>query len=166
MKNTNTLQKDDLAMATSHSADATEKLLNRVLEKMEKLILIYTQELDVLSVGDMAKFQSYQPEKIKLIRECELGVAEIANQKEAVAKSNTILKQRLLSTHKTLSELADQSKRACESRSKSMQRIQDRLLRAARLVVSQQGKKGYGRSGKSYDAHAHKPIATAINEAI
>ncbi|GEM_PF-1482164 len=166
MKNSAALPKEDLSMAAQQSADATEKLLNRVLEKMEKLILIYAQELDVLSVGDMAKFQSVQPEKLKLIRECELGVAEIAQRKEAVSKASYILKQRLISTHETLSELASQSKRACESRSKSMQRIQDRLLKAARLVVNQQGKKGYGRSGKSYDSHSHRPVATAINEAI
>ncbi|HPQ50187.1 MAG: hypothetical protein KDJ26_02105 [Alphaproteobacteria bacterium] len=147
------------------SAADPDRLIANVLEKMERLVVIYTQELDVLSAGDMARFQSLQPDKLKLIRDCELGIGEIAQRKDEIRASTSPLKAHLISTHDLLQDLALQSKRACESRAKSMKRIQDRLLDAARNVVNQ-SKKGYGRTGKARDITHQRPIATAINEAI
>jgi len=142
-----------------------ERLLQSVLEKMEQLCVLYTQEIDSLSVGDMRKFQEVQPEKLRLVRECELGVAEIGSNKDIIARCNSVLRERVLSTHATLSQLAEISKNSCDSRIRSMKRIQNRLLQAARLMVNKD-KKNYGRNGKVEAPHTARPVATAINEAI
>lgn len=152
-------------MNKSTSRRKPDLVLNHVLERMERLIIIHTQELDYLSVGDMQKFQSIQPEKLRLARDCETGIEEISSRQEEMNACDTILKQRLLSTHDTLRDLAIQSKNACQSRANSMKRIQDRLLQAARHVVKKREQKTYGRNGQTTDSY-NRPIATAINEAI
>lgn len=152
------------AQASSPISQA-ERLLQSVMEKMEKLIVLFSQELDSLTANDMRKFQEVQPDKLRLIRDCEAGVAEIESKKDMIALCNPVLKERLISTHTTLSNLAEQSKIACESRARSVKRIQNRLLQAARLMVNKD-KKNYGRNGKIETPAHNRPIATAINEAI
>ncbi len=144
---------------------AAENLLLGVLERLERLCVVYTQELDSLSVNDMHKFQNLQHEKMRLIRDCENGVAEIRTRQDEVALCSPALKERVLSAHGVLNELAIQSQHACDIRAKSMQRIQDRLLYAARAMVEKSGKR-YGHKGKLHDYAGNRPMATAINEAI
>ena len=151
------------APAKKLAPQQAENLLNNVMEKMEKLIVLFDQEQDSLVANDMRKFNDAQPEKLRLIRDCEMGVAEIQSQKEALDQCNPVLKDRLLSTHTMLSDIAEQSKRTYEARANSMKRIQERLLEAARTKIEQDSKH-YGRNGKT--APKTKPIATAINEAI
>lgn len=142
-----------------------EYILHHILERMDRLIILHTQELDFLSANDMKKFQEIQPEKIRLVRDCESGIEEIAKNTDGFNACDPALKKRLLNSHGTLRDLADKSKRACQSRSKSVQRIQERLLQAARLAVGKTEKKNYGRTGKT-ETPRQRPIATAINEAI
>ncbi|HNQ92892.1 MAG TPA: hypothetical protein PKI93_08195 [Alphaproteobacteria bacterium] len=151
--------------APSSPIAQAERLLLSVLEKMEKLTVLFTQELDSLTANDMSKFQEIQPEKIRLIRDCESGVAEIEAKKETIALCNPVLKERLISSHAVLSDMAVQSKRACEARARSVKRIQNRLLQAARMMVNKD-KKNYGRNGKIETSPKNRPVATAINEAI
>ncbi|MCB1557569.1 MAG: hypothetical protein KDJ50_01435 [Alphaproteobacteria bacterium] len=147
------------------SSMPTDKLLQSVLDRMERLVILYTQEIDVLGVGDMHKFQMLQPEKIRLVRDCENGISQISVRKEEMGTCDEALKSRLLVTHNALQDLALQSKRSCEARSKSVRRIQERLLEAARATVNKNSN-GYGRTGK-LDSHlSAKPLATAINQAV
>lgn len=149
----------------SSLTSGAEHLLLGVLERLERLCVIYTQELDSLSVNDMHKFQNIQHEKMRLIRDCENGITEIRTRQSEVALCSPALKERVLKAHGQLNELAIQSQHACDIRAKSMQRIQDRLLHAARSMVEKSGKR-YGHKGKLQDYAGNRPMATAINEAI
>ncbi|MDY0030148.1 MAG: hypothetical protein RBR86_09435 [Pseudobdellovibrionaceae bacterium] len=158
-------QKLATAQDQAKSGLPADRLLQSVLDKMERLVILYTQEIDVLSVGDMGKFQLLQPEKIKLVRECETGIEEISQRKEEMNNCDGVLKSRILASHDSLQELAEISKRQCDARIRSVRRIQERLLDAARDKINKSGK-GYGRTGR-IDAHlSAKPLATAINEAV
>lgn len=133
---------------------------------MEQLSVLYTQELDSLSVGDMGKFSALQGEKLRLIKDCENGVAEIAARHDAVKLCNPSLRDRVLEAHAALTDLAKHSQSVCNSRARSMKRIQERLLDAARNIVNK-NRKSYGRRGQSQTGGSHnRPVATAINEAI
>ena len=64
----------------------------------------------------MARFQSLQPDKLKLIRDCGIGHwHEIAQRKDEIRGEHITVKAHLISTHDLLQDLALQSKRACES---------------------------------------------------
>lgn len=153
------------SVTTTFSATEPEDLLQHVYERMEKLALVYAQELDALSANDMRKFQEIQPEKLKLISDCEGGIDEIGRRKESLAGCSVIIKERLKTMHATLLQLAQQSAHACQLRAISMRRLQDRLLHAARIVANETRSR-YGRSGHMTDAARARPMATAINEAI
>lgn len=153
------------SVTTTFSATGPEDLLQHVYERMEKLALVYAQELDALSANDMRKFQEIQPEKLKLVSDCEGGIDEIGRRKDDLAGCSVIVKERLKSMHATLLQLAEQSAHACRLRANSMRRLQDRLLHAARIMANETRSR-YSRSGQMTDAARARPMATAINEAI
>ncbi len=153
------------SVTTTFSATEPEDLLQHVYERMEKLAMVYTQELEALSANDMRKFQEIQPEKLKLVSDCEVGIDEIGRRKESLAGCSIIMKERLKSMHSTLLQLAEQSAHACQLRANSMRRLQERLLHAARIMANETRSR-YGRSGHMTAGARARPMATAINEAI
>ena len=141
-----------------------EKALLNMLDNMEELTTLYKQELDAIELRDMQKFSSLQPEKDRLVKNCEARMGEIATQSVQLKSVSPALKERVMNAETTLRELALKSQRACKIRAESMKRVQHRLLEAARYAIGS-NQTHYNSDGRT-DNSRNRPVATAFNEAI
>jgi hypothetical protein len=141
-----------------------ERALLSMIENMEQLSSIYKAELNAIELRDMARFSDIQPEKNKLVQECEIHMAEISKNTSLIKTISPALKERALEAESNLRALASKSKHVCKIRAESVQRIQERLLEAARHIMML-NKTVYNKHGLT-NMPKNKPIATAINEAI
>ncbi len=152
--------------ALSPSASALpEDVLLSMISNMEKLSALYEIELDAIEVRDMKRFSDIQPEKNRLVQDCEARMSEISKYQSQLKTINPVIKDRVVSAEIYLRDLATKSQRACQIRAESVRRVQERLLAAARYILSQESQPLYNNLGKT-GSSKNKPTATAINEAI
>ena len=142
-----------------------EDVLLSMISNMEKLSALYEMELDAIELRDMKRFSDIQPEKNRLVQDCETRMSEINKYQPLLKSVNPVLKERVITAEINLRDLAQKSQRICQIRAESVRRVQERLLAAARHLLSQENQPVYNNLGKT-DVSNQKPTATAINEAI
>ena len=142
-----------------------EKVLASLLALIKDLKNIYAQEVSAIKRGDTKAFLSFQPRKELLSRDYELRVKEVQARSAAIKMVDPALRNRIAMEQAELAILAEQSMTLAHRMAKSMQRLHERLIEAARHAV-QQDKIQYGSAGIMAESGSAKPIATAINEAV
>ncbi|MBL8640724.1 MAG: hypothetical protein JNL76_01255 [Alphaproteobacteria bacterium] len=143
---------------------AHEQALLCMLTNMEELTELYKVELNAIELRDMKLFSEIQPQKLRLVQDCEHHMSEIKKQSALLKSVSPALKDRIFTSEENLRHLAVKSQRACKIRAESVKRVQDRLLDAARLILAGD-KILYNKHGIAQESK-HKPISAAINEAI
>jgi hypothetical protein len=142
-----------------------EKILISLLSLIKDLKTVYAQEVIAIKGGDTKSFLSLQPRKELLSRDYELRVKEIQARSAAVKLVDPALRNQIAVEQAELAVLAEQSMTLAHRMAKSLRRLHERLIEAARHAV-QQDKIQYGAAGIMAESVAAKPIATAINEAV
>ncbi len=139
-----------------------EQALLSMLNNMAELTELYKVELDAIELRDMQLFSQLQPQKVKLVQDCENHMNQITKQSALMKSVSPALKERIFTSEDTLRDLANKSQRACKIRAESVKRVQERLLNAARLIIA--GDKSlYNKHGVT-DQTKTKPRSTAINQ--
>ena len=151
-------------MTAQNTAATVETSLMSMLGHMENLTSLYTEELNAIELRDMKRFAEIQPAKNRLVVDCEARMVELQKQPALLKTASPALKERVATVENTLSQLAKKSQRECKIRSESLRRVQQRLLDAARHMMSRDQSQ-YNNLGKTSTANT-RPVATAINEAI
>lgn len=153
-----------VAMPPSFTTSSSEKGLLDMLGYIEDLTSVYVEELQALELRDMKRFADIQMIKNRLVSHCEAHVHSLQRQSDALKMVSPALKERIVTAEATLTQLAQKSERECRIRAESSKRVQQRLLDAARLIMTRT-KTRYDSRGMT-NASRIKPDATAINEAI
>lgn len=141
-----------------------EQALLSMIGHMEQLSSIYKVELDAIELRDMKLFSDIQAKKNQLVQDCEAHMSEISKNSALLKTISPALKERVLTAEDNLRELALKSQHVCSIRAKSVRRIQERLLEAARHIMMRD-KTLYNKHGVT-DSPRNKPVATAVNQAI
>lgn len=144
---------------------APEKNLMNILGNLENLSHLYREELDALELRDMQKFSALQPEKVRLVQDCEQRLTDVAAHSDTYKTLDASLKDKVIAAQSSLEHLVQQSQRACLVRAESARRVQNRLIAVARSIM-EENQRNYTAKGAKKDLSKIKPIATAINEAI
>jgi D-ribose pyranose/furanose isomerase RbsD len=142
---------------------AHEQALLSMLSNMDQLTELYKAELDAIELRDMQLFSEIQPKKVRLVQDCENHMTQITGQAGMLKSVSPALKERIFTSEDNLRELATKSQRACKIRAESVKRVQERLLDAARHIMSRD-RTMYNKHGMT-DQSKTKPVSTAINQA-
>ncbi len=144
---------------------SSEKTLLAILDYMENLIALFEEEKSAFELRDMKKFSDIQYSKSQLVTECESRILNVQSDMVALKMVPSAMKERVATTQMKLDQMAEESKRNCKIRAESMERIQSRLLDAARQVI-ERNKTQYNARGQKAFLDRTRPVATAWNEAI
>lgn len=141
---------------------SAEKAMATLLGVMIGLKDVYKKETSYIKSRDTTRFLNIQPTKEAYTRDYENLVRELQARSLSIKKMNTPLRERLVAEQKELEVLAEESMTHSLRMAQSLQRVQERLINAAREAV-QADKINYSASG-GMDITG-RPVATAFNEA-
>lgn len=142
-------------------SEKPEKAMQEMMSTIDTLRTVYTEETDALQGADTMKFLEIQDRKIKAARDYKDGAEQLLKRKEEFKDIDPALRNKLVKMHEDFSGLATNNIQALDSMRKAVQRLGDRIMRAARDAASQDGA-SYSAGGdiKSND----RAVSIGVNE--
>ncbi len=158
----NTLNTGALEMAPDFVLSRNpEKAMQEMLDKIDALRSVYVEENDALLHADTMKFISLQDEKLRAAREYKSGTEQIIQRRIEFKDIDPALRQKLTDKHSEFSDLAAVNLEALARMRKSVQRLGDRIMVAAR-DAAQKSAPNYGASGNL--GKKDRRVSIGINE--
>jgi hypothetical protein len=150
-------------MSFASQNTGAEDCIKRLILVTEKLCALYRVEIECLTSHNVPAFMGLQGQKMSLSRDYESLVQEVKIRADKVKQLDSALRESVLLAQKEMDDLAAQALYLSEKMAESVQRVQLRLIEAARKSIAQE-KTHYSIRGSM--TMSGRPVATALNEAI
>ncbi len=160
---TNTPNAQPQAQAQELLPGDINKALSMLINEIDRLHKIYTQETAFLKEANRVAFLDIQEEKYQSAMRYESFVRQIIARKTEMDKADPQLKKSLKEKQNQFDTLAKDNIKTVRRMQKSAQHLGDTLRKAAIKAVKRQSSSGYNQSG-SLDNSTHKPVSASINE--
>jgi hypothetical protein len=123
-----------------------EKAMQEMMEAIDSLRTVYTEETDALLAVDTMKFLQLQDRKIEAARNYQSGVEQIMKRKDEFKGAGVEIREELKKKQEEFSMLACANLEALDRMTKTVKRLGDRIMRAARETAEKRTP-NYGANG-------------------
>ncbi len=138
------------------------KDVEALLTATERLIGIYEQETEALKSSDTKTFLNLQENKIEMSHQYQNLHTHVAERKEELKELPITLKEKLQDMDLKFKNTAHRNLKALNAMDKSMTRLNERIMKAAREVM-QEKRARYGADG-SLTIEQNKSISIGLNK--
>ncbi|MBI4031182.1 MAG: flagellar protein FlgN [Proteobacteria bacterium] len=138
-----------------------EKAIQEMMETIDRLRSVYTEETDALLQTDTMKFLQIQDRKISAACNYQAGVAQIVSRKDEMKKTNPGLHDALQKKQEEFAIVAVKNIDALTRMRRTVQRLGEHLSVAARAAIEKKSV-NYGATG-SINRPKHT-VSIGINE--
>lgn len=146
MATDNMLNKGQLDQAATVLSRNPDKAIQEMMETIDALRAVYRDENDALKRSDSKAFVGLQDRKIRIAREYQNNTQQLLERKAEFSGASPALRKRLLDAHQEFTTLAAENMAGLERMRKSVQRLGDRIMSAAR-DAARKNTPNYGSSG-------------------
>lgn len=143
------------------SANPAEAMQD-MMKTLDSLRSVYEEETKALALSDIQAFFALQNKKIAAAQDYQAGIAELISRKDEMLAIHPDMKSIFSRKHEEFSVLAHDNITALDRMRRTVDRLGNRMVRAARDSAA--------RDGVSYSAKGHmngsynKPITMGLNE--
>lgn len=138
-----------------------EKAMQEMMEAINNLRNVYVEETDALLKIDTMKFLQLQDRKIAAARDYQSGVSQIAKRSEEFKNSPATVREELKKKQEEFSELAGANLEALDRMHKTVRRLGERIMQAARDTAE---KRSPNYSAKGNMSKSKRSVSIGINE--
>jgi len=138
-----------------------EKAMQEMMEKIDRLRSVYTEETDALLQTDTMKFLQLQDKKVVAAQDYQAGVAQIVARKEEMKQAVPGIREALQKKQDEFAVIAIKNIEALTRMRRTVQRLGEHLTTAARTAIEKKGV-NYGATG-SINRPKHT-VSIGINE--
>lgn len=109
-----------------------DKAMQEMMEAIDALKVIYVEENEALTSADTNRFLSLQDKKLSAARNYQIGTEQILARKEEFKNIDPVLRQKLVAKQEEFAALGAANLDAIARVRKSVQRLGERIMGAAR----------------------------------
>ena len=138
-----------------------EKAMQEMMEAINSLKNIYVEETDALLQIDTMKFLQLQDKKITAARDYQSGVSQIMKRSDEFKGSPASMREEFKKKQDEFSVLAGANLEALDRMHKTVRRLGDRIMQAARETAE---KRSPNYSAKGNMSKSKRSVSIGINE--
>ena len=138
-----------------------EKAMQEMMEAIDSLRTVYTEETDALLAVDTMKFLQLQDKKIEAARNYQSGVEQIMQRKDEFKGTTPLVREELKKKQEEFSVLACANLEALDRMTKTVKRLGERIMRAARETAEKRTP-NYSANGSL--SKTKRAVSIGINE--
>ena len=140
-----------------------DKALQQVMETVEAFKHVLMRETSALKATDTEGFLALQDEKLDVARAYQSGMSQLLSRKDEIRLASPALKERLANMQQDFRAQAQANRDSIERMRKGMERLEHRIMGAARKSAQKETEIVYGASGQMQ----HSGIASmGVNESV
>ena len=143
------------------SADP-KRAMQDMMETIDTLRNVYAAETAALQAADTDGFFALQDEKIEAAQNYHSGISELLARKDEMLSVHPDLKSLIRRKQEEFSEIARENLDALDRMRRTVDRMGNRIMKAARDTAAREGVT-YGNSG-SMSSYRNKPVTMGLNE--
>lgn len=138
-----------------------ERAMQEMMEAIAALRAIYAEETKFLTALDTKAFVALQPRKNAAIAKYQAGIQQIIARREEFKKTKPESRVQLITMQEEFFALTSVNLKALDVLNKSVQRLGNRIMLAARKAVQKNGV-NYSKSGNM--ANGERIVSIGINQ--
>lgn len=154
----NTEGQNNTAFLSENPAQALQDMMTT----LDHLRRVYEEETKALQLSDIKAFFALQNEKIAAAQDYHAGVSELVARKDEMLAVHPDMKSLFTRKHEEFSSLARENMEALNRMRRTVDRLGNRMVRAAREAAARDGV-NYGASGQM-NATQHRPVTIGVSE--
>lgn len=156
-----TIDTNKLAAQEFVLSENPAKAMQEMMDTINDLRDVYTEETNALQAVDTMKFLQLQDRKIAAARDYQAGVDQIMKRREQFKNTPQAVRDELKRKQEEFSALTCANLDALERMQKTVRRLGDRIMKAAR-ETAEKSSPNYGAKG-SINKNK-RPVSIGINE--
>lgn len=138
-----------------------DKAMQEMMEAIDALRAVYTEENDALINADTSRFLALQDKKLSMARQYQAGTEQLLARKEEFKDIAPELRQQLQRRHEEFTAVSATNLEALGRMRKSVGRLGERIMKSAREAV-QKDTPNYSASGSLN--RNDRPVSLGLNE--
>lgn len=139
-----------------------KKAIQDMMQTIDALRNVYVAETMALAKSDTSAFLGLQDKKIEAAQNYHTGISEFLARKDEILTVHPDLKSLIRKKQEEFSEIARENLDALDRMRRTVDRMGNRIMQAARDAATREGVT-YGKSG-NMSGYKNRPVTMGLNE--